>query len=73
MTTDERQIIIALNSFLSSPTVKYIETKFKRNKREISVDEIIEIDEVELFENLGQQKAVEFIHFQTQLKQNKHN
>lgn len=71
MTIDEKQVIITLNSFLSSPTVKYIEKRFRRLYEPITVQKIIEIDETELFENLGEQKAVEFIHFQTQLKQNK--
>ena len=67
MTIDEKQVIIALNSFLSSPTVKYIEKRI----RPITVKNLISITEDELFEVFDELKAIEFIKFQEQLKQNK--
>ena len=73
MTIDEKQIIIALNSFLSSPTVNYIEKRFRRLYEPITVKGITEIKEDELFESLDELKAVEFIKFQTQLKENGRN
>ncbi len=70
MTIDEKQVIIALNSFLSSPTVKYIEKRFRRLYEPITVKGIIEIKEDELFEAFDELKAVELIQFQQQLKEN---
>lgn len=71
MTADQKQIIETLYGLLNSPTVDYIKKRFRRNRNEITVQKLTEIDEVELFECLGDKSAVQFLQFQEQLKINK--
>lgn len=71
MTPHERKVIKSLHRLLNSPTVDYIQKKFKRNRNEITVQKLIEIEDVELFECLSDKSAMQFLQFQEQLKTNK--